>query len=105
MPNNTEVLVIGYSSKYYKVKVGNEIGYINEMFLPKNEALNRIALHGKPDKRIKIEKSQSTKATQKTYTPSTSSSSQDRTIYTGPRGGKYYINSKGKKVYISKKKK
>jgi len=27
----------------------------------------------------------------------------DRTIYTGPRGGKYYYNSKGKKVYIKKK--
>lgn len=26
-----------------------------------------------------------------------------RTIYTGPRGGKYYINSKGKKVYVKKK--
>lgn len=26
----------------------------------------------------------------------------DRTIYTGPRGGRYYINEKGKKVYIKK---
>lgn len=26
------------------------------------------------------------------------------TVYTGPRGGKYYINSKGKKTYIRKKK-
>lgn len=26
-----------------------------------------------------------------------------KTIYTGPRGGKYYINSKGKKVYVKKK--
>jgi hypothetical protein len=32
------------------------------------------------------------------------SSSSDKTIYTGPRGGKYYINSKGKKVYVKKKK-
>lgn len=29
--------------------------------------------------------------------------SPDKTILTGPRGGKYYINSKGKKVYIKKK--
>lgn len=27
----------------------------------------------------------------------------DKTIYTGPRGGKYYINSNGKKVYLRKK--
>lgn len=25
-----------------------------------------------------------------------------RTIYTGPRGGQYYINSKGNKVYVPK---
>ena len=27
---------------------------------------------------------------------------QDRFIHTGPRGGRYYINSKGNKVYIKK---
>ncbi len=30
--------------------------------------------------------------------------SNDKTIHTGPRGGQYYYNSKGKKVYIKKKK-
>ena len=39
------------------------------------------------------------------YGKSTSSSgTNDRQIYTGPRGGKYYINSNGKKVYVRKKK-
>ena len=39
------------------------------------------------------------------YGKATSSSgSSDRQILTGPRGGKYYINSNGKKVYIRKKK-
>jgi hypothetical protein len=36
----------------------------------------------------------------KTITPS----STDRTIQTGPRGGQYYYNSSGKKVYVKKKK-
>ena len=31
-------------------------------------------------------------------------SSGGRTIYTGPRGGRYYINSNGNKTYIRKKK-
>jgi type II secretory pathway pseudopilin PulG len=31
-----------------------------------------------------------------------SSSSSGRTIYTGPRGGRYYINSHGNKTYIKK---
>ncbi len=39
------------------------------------------------------------------YGKSTSSSgTNDRQILTGPRGGKYYINSNGKKVYIRNKK-
>ncbi|MGP1529942.1 MAG: hypothetical protein ACTTI3_06325 [Treponema sp.] len=29
---------------------------------------------------------------------------QSRKIYIGPRGGQYYYNEKGKKVYIKKKK-
>ena len=29
--------------------------------------------------------------------------SSNRTIYTGPRGGRYYINSKGRKVYVKRK--
>jgi hypothetical protein len=32
----------------------------------------------------------------------TSTKSSDRIIYTGPRGGQYYYNDKGKKVYIKK---
>jgi endonuclease G len=34
---------------------------------------------------------------------STGTTSTGKTIYTGPRGGQYYINSSGKKTYIKKK--
>jgi len=34
---------------------------------------------------------------------STTQSTTEKTIYTGPRGGKYYINSHGKKTYIKRK--
>lgn len=41
-----------------------------------------------------------------TYTPSYSSynyaSSSSRTIHTGPRGGRYYINSNGNKTYVKR---
>jgi colicin import membrane protein len=37
-----------------------------------------------------------------TSTSTTSTSSSGRTIYTGPRGGKYYINSNGNKTYIKR---
>lgn len=37
-------------------------------------------------------------------TEKSSSYSGNKTIYTGPRGGQYYINSKGNKTYIKRKK-
>ena len=36
-------------------------------------------------------------------TKSNASTYNGRTIYTGPRGGQYYINKNGKKTYIKKK--
>lgn len=44
-------------------------------------------------------------ATEKsTSTEKNSVGETDRTIHTGPRGGQYYINKNGKKVYLRKKK-
>lgn len=48
--------------------------------------------------------SYSTPTYSSTYTPSTYSTpsySSGNTIYTGPRGGQYYINSNGNKTYVS----
>lgn len=36
------------------------------------------------------------------YTPDAANYGAGRTIYTGPRGGQYYINSNGNKVYVPK---
>jgi hypothetical protein len=114
LPKNTKVLVMGYSSsyKYFKAKFNDEIGYIHEMFYPKDKALDRVAIYGRATEQTIIESKkeaeQTTTKSQKTSSSSAvskSSSSSDKTIHTGPRGGKYYINSKGKKVYIDKKKK
>ena len=43
------------------------------------------------------------KSTIKSETKSSDSNSSGRTIHTGPRGGKYYINKNGNKTYIKKK--
>ncbi|NQW69473.1 MAG: hypothetical protein HQ457_03740 [Betaproteobacteria bacterium] len=45
--------------------------------------------------------SQGTKA--QDYSPDAQNYGSGRTIYTGPRGGQYYINDSGKKVYVPKK--
>lgn len=48
-------------------------------------------------------KSASTSSSSTTSSYPKAPSSTTRTIYTGPRGGQYYYNSKGNKVYIKKK--
>jgi hypothetical protein len=40
----------------------------------------------------------------KDYSPAAYNYGGGRTIYTGPRGGQYYINSNGNKTYIPKRK-
>jgi hypothetical protein len=105
LPKNTEMLVIEYESGYFSVKVGNEIGYVNEMFFPKDKSLNRISSHGKSGKSNNLEKNKTSTTSQKLYNPSKTLDSDNKIIHTGPRGGKYYINSEGKKVYIDKEKK
>lgn len=42
-------------------------------------------------------------STNSSYSGSSYSGASGRTIYTGPRGGRYYINSKGNKVYLKRK--
>lgn len=37
------------------------------------------------------------------YSIGTYNTSQNQTIYIGPKGGQYYINSKGNKVYVPKR--
>ena len=44
--------------------------------------------------------SQGTKA--QDYSPEAQSYGSGRTIYTGPKGGQYYINDYGNKVYVPK---
>jgi len=39
----------------------------------------------------------------KDYTPQATNYGTGKTIHTGPRGGQYYINSKGNKTYVPKR--
>lgn len=37
------------------------------------------------------------------YSPEARSYGDGRTVYTGPRGGQYYLNDSGRKVYVPKR--
>lgn len=39
----------------------------------------------------------------KDYSPESQNYGKDKTVKTGSRGGQYYINDKGKKVYVPKR--
>ncbi|MCR4440446.1 MAG: hypothetical protein QHJ34_14795 [bacterium] len=103
LAKDTEVLVVGYSSGYCRVVVGNEIGYINEMFLPKSPLLSGMARYGEWKRPVKAGATQPTGA--ETCGASRRSTLSDTAIHMGPRGGRYHINAKGNKVYVPRKKK
>ncbi len=105
------VILISYDgSMFYKVatKSGSKKrGYLYIDFLQYDErAVQHInSYHAKAGHpfRLKYEKLPKAYASQvkKSYpTKSYSSGSSGRTIHTGPRGGKYYINKNGKKTYL-----
>jgi hypothetical protein len=88
---------------FYKVNYKGKVGYLS------NNDLVQDSRFSEWDKILKENYDQNEKSKKSTTVTPTkavpSTSSSDRTIYTGPRGGKYYINSNGKKVYLSKNKK
>lgn len=75
---------------YYKVRYNFSEYYVYYPYFSEIETLN---LHPHTTSKSKANN---------TYRPKRNNS-PSRTIHTGPRGGRYYINSHGKKTYIKKK--
>lgn len=108
------VILLSYDGgSYYKIspkKSPNKIAYLYIEFLRFDEKaverINKISVDVGGTAKLKYEqlpKDYRYQAT-KSYSKSTySSGSSSRTIHTGPRGGRYYINKNGKKTYIKKK--
>jgi hypothetical protein len=89
---------------FYKVNYKGKIGYLSNIDLVQDSKFTEWnkSLKSSYDKEKGISKKPTTMTPSATTPQATSS---DQTIHTGPRGGKYYINSSGKKVYVSKKRK
>ncbi len=87
IPNSTQVEVISYEGdNYYKIKYKEKVGYVNEVFLLKNEMVKSL-------------KNQSTSSYSQTKSTRKASS---RKYIRGPRGGCYYWNSSGNKTYVDR---
>jgi hypothetical protein len=105
---NSLVLQIGeqinlkelYDDGYFRIIFKNEEFYIYYPYLNKVEGIETIKSHllSKKSDSLFTQPVSEYKAKPRSVTRSRSSSSHY--IHTGPRGGKYYINSKGKKTYL-----
>tara|TARA_Y100000815_G_scaffold261174_1_gene273313 strand:+ start:128 stop:730 length:603 start_codon:yes stop_codon:yes gene_type:complete len=104
LPANSEVIILDYSEGYYQICSDLICGYINEIWVIPSQDLRRYVDIKKgepthnPVRNFNYNNKQTTskKQTQKRVTrPS-------KIYYTGPRGGCYYINSKGNKSYVSR---
>ncbi|HLO45820.1 MAG TPA: hypothetical protein VK175_15885 [Leadbetterella sp.] len=110
----TEIFILDYIesnsySKFFKVRFNNQIGYISTASFENTPNANLIDILSKTsnqssseNKNLYVQPYSSTSI--KSYYPSTSrESSSGKTIHTGPRGGRYYINSNGNKTYVKRK--
>ncbi|MBL0326051.1 MAG: hypothetical protein IPP61_12865 [Cytophagaceae bacterium] len=69
----------------------------NLVYPPINQELGKNSSKGTQTNSINANKPENEKNSKYGYTPSTGA-----TIHTGPRGGRYYYNSKGNKVYVKR---
>jgi hypothetical protein len=70
---------------YFQAEYGESSGYVHQ---------SAIKFYNETDALVSPTKSSST--------PKSTSSSPSRTYHTGPKGGCYYVNSAGNKVYVDK---
>lgn len=76
-----------------------EVGYIHQIFFTSDRKATEIINKSARNKLTYAPLSSSASKPKRKASPSSSGSSS-KTIQTGPRGGRYYINSKGNKVYV-----
>ncbi|CAL2081653.1 hypothetical protein [Tenacibaculum sp. 190524A05c] len=88
-----KVVVVSYENDYFKVCLEDMCGYINEMWVSQNQSTKDLIRSAKISQFTKESKSKK-RAKYKSV----------RTYYRGPKGGCFYYNNNGKKVYVDKKK-
>lgn len=97
-----EVIVLDYKDEHFQVCQGNLCGYINEVWITKNDLISELK-KSKETERKKIGNTNNNLYSHKTtLSNSKSNNTSSRTYYSGPRGGCYYINSNGNKTYVSR---
>jgi hypothetical protein len=85
-----------FERPFLKVKYKEQIGYLSFIAIDLNNDLRKF-MDSKSGRNIT-----SSKATSTIPSSGNGNNNETKTYNTGPRGGQYYINSKGNKVYKKK---
>ena len=106
---NDTVMLTDYKEGYWIVLKGDFSGYLSEIYVnePKQVITFKNKLKKQNSSRLSSTKQIEEKDVENSANVSTStnvntyrSPASNSTIYTGPRGGRYYINSNGNKTYL-----
>jgi uncharacterized protein YgiM (DUF1202 family) len=101
-PNSIVTILENSGQSYLKIKYDDKEGYILASMLEENSIPKKRSTYSSSSSSSSSTSSQSKPKARSssTYTPKKRSSY--RRYITGPRGGCYYINSNGNKVYVSR---
>lgn len=99
LEKGTIIRVKAHNQNYYQVEMNGKVGYIAPHHIA-NVARNQADLVQPPTQTQPLSSAGTSSSNTSTMysTPTTGA-----TIYTGPRGGRYYYNSHGNKTYIRRK--
>ncbi len=110
IPNKKSVQVISFvshSNNYYRVLYDGKMGFLSDIYFSKDCDLEFLKKQGIPYNKEKDFLGDEIKSPDIIPTGKDNPSKSNhykyngsRKIHTGPRGGKYYINSNGNKTYI-----
>ena len=97
-----EVIVLDYKDEHFQVCQGNLCGYINEVWITKNDLISELKKSKETERKNIGNTNNNLYSHKTTLSNSKSNNTSSRTYYSGPRGGCYYINSNGNKTYVSR---
>ncbi|AUC75788.1 hypothetical protein [Olleya sp. Bg11-27] len=110
LKEDKKVIILEYNESYFAVCQGRLCGYMNEIWIKNDSSISEFTKSIEKERKLSNginsnspsynSSLKSTKSNNSSYKNKKYQNS--RSYYRGPRGGCYYINSKGNKSYVSR---
>ena len=105
-----EVIILDFENGYFEICQNSLCGFLNEIWLVNSISISDFIKSKKTEQKIRIQKDKNSSnntsslkiLNNDTTEKTTKKRINYRTYYRGPRGGCYYINSKGNKSYVDR---